>query len=813
MSIKPPEIDVSGTSFPTLYLKDGQLFYRSDLEALFTYNATLLTWVVVGPSGVYEKDQITPTGSVNGSNSTFTLPTTFAAGTLKVTRNGLMLKGGGADFTEYAAGPGFTMTNAPLTGDTLNCFYLLVPSTSIPQREVQAFTATANQTTFTLSFAYQPGTGGIEVYSSGLRQILGTDYTEADSTDIFFLTPRQVNEQVVVVNTIVTVGSGGTGNGITAGTVFPTTGLTYGSAFYRTDLQALYLYNGITWTGAGYGSFGKSDVIPTGSINGVNTTFVLQDQFTTSSLQVYRNGLALERNLDFFESQTLPGFTMTVPPNTGNVIMATYLLANNVNAPTRQVQAFTATTSQTLFTLTTNSYGVGTGGLEVYSGGLRQILGTDYTETSSTSFTFLSGRENGELVIAVTSGIQPNFAHGATHNTSGTDPIILTGTSFPSYPAGQHIGDLFYRSDLGALAQYNGTTWTIIQGAGDFRRENIVPTGTAGGLTWIVLDNNFVSGTMVVVRDGMVLQNGVDFFESQSLPGFTLTEFPLTNSTLLVFYHLPSVFLPTTAGEFERINIVPTGTIDGSNLTFTFTENFISGTVQVWRNGIKLQNSVDFTEQQSLPGFNVVVSPTPGSVVTANYRVTNGTTGPTVQRESIIATANQLTFALNFSYTPASGGLQVFSGGLLMSLANDYVEYNNTTVVFNIGRALNEVVSFASTGIVPNFGHGSTHKQGAADPVTHALLVVLSGSSVSVVRSNYYIIVNKTVGSATTLNLPSSAQTGDIYEIKDGKGDAATNPIYVVPASGTIDGLTQFIINGNRGAAKFVWDGTQYDVF
>jgi hypothetical protein len=148
-----------------------------------------------------------------------------------------------------------------------------------------------------------------------------------------------------------------------------------------------------------------------------------------------------------------------------------------------------------------------------------------------------------------------------------------------------------------------------------------------------------------------------------------------------------------------------------------------------------------------------------------------------------------------------------------MSLSNDYSEYNNTTVLFNTPRSLNENVSFASTGIVPNFGHGSTHKQGTTDPITLATRTILSGSPIAISRANYYIFVNKTSGSATILNLPSGAQTGDTYEIKDAKGDAATNPIYVVPASGTIDGFTQFIINGNRGAAKFVWDGTQYDVF
>ena len=48
-------------------------------------------------------------------------------------------------------------------------------------------------------------------------------------------------------------------------------------------------------------------------------------------------------------------------------------------------QVFTATDSQVIFNLTLFSYAVGTGSLAVYRGGQRLILGTDWSETSSTS--------------------------------------------------------------------------------------------------------------------------------------------------------------------------------------------------------------------------------------------------------------------------------------------------------------------------------------------------------------------------------------------------------------------------------------------
>lgn len=77
------------------------------------------------------------------------------------------------------------------------------------------------------------------------------------------------------------------------------------------------------------------------------------------------------------------------------------------------------------------------------------------------------------------------------------------------------------------------------------------------------------------------------------------------------------------------------------------------------------------------------------------------------------------------------------------------------------------------------------------------------------------VIVNKSSGAATVVNLPK--MTGVPLQVslfvKDGKGDAATNPITVDGAgSETIDGATTFVINRNYGWVMLVWNGTQWNV-
>ena len=70
-----------------------------------------------------------------------------------------------------------------------------------------------------------------------------------------------------------------------------------------------------------------------------------------------------------------------------------------------QKQVFSATQSQTVFTLTTITYTPGTSTLNVYVNGSKQILTTNYIETNSTTVTFVSGLNVGDVVEFTTSAI------------------------------------------------------------------------------------------------------------------------------------------------------------------------------------------------------------------------------------------------------------------------------------------------------------------------------------------------------------------------------------------------------------------------
>lgn len=95
---------------------------------------------------------------------------------------------------------------------------------------------------------------------------------------------------------------------------------------------------------------------------------------------------------------------------------------------------------------------------------------------------------------------------------------------------------------------------------------------------------------------------------------------------------------------------------------------------------------------------------------------------------------------------------------------------------------------------------GNRFKKVSIDTSKTQRLVTTAGS-VTADPSDDIIVINKTIAAATTVNVDWSARTKSLT-IVDGKGDANTNNITIVPASGqtqygTVD--LPVIIDGNGG--------------
>lgn len=89
--------------------------------------------------------------------------------------------------------------------------------------------------------------------------------------------------------------------------------------------------------------------------------------------------------------------------------------------------------------------------------------------------------------------------------------------------------------------------------------------------------------------------------------------------------------------------------------------------------------------------------------------------------------------------------------------------------------------------------------------------LVIAAGNYTLLETDRSIAVNKTVGQATQVTLPTSPQSGYFCWVKDAKGDAGTNNITIVPAAGLIDGNANYVINRNYGSACFQYNGTNWN--
>lgn len=76
----------------------------------------------------------------------------------------------------------------------------------------------------------------------------------------------------------------------------------------------------------------------------------------------------------------------------------------------------------------------------------------------------------------------------------------------------------------------------------------------------------------------------------------------------------------TTSGGSFVIGETPSGAVNGSNATFTTSQNFVPESVQVFINGVSQTNAVDYTTSGTTT-ITLNVSPVSGDYIRVNYKI------------------------------------------------------------------------------------------------------------------------------------------------------------------------------------------------
>ncbi len=134
--------------------------------------------------------------------------------------------------------------------------------------------------------------------------------------------------------------------------------------------------------------------MPGGAVNGSNASFTLANAPNpSSSLALYRNGLLLERGLDYTVSGSTISFQSTDIPQPGDTLQASYRVSVSlpgVGFVDQETPAGTMNGVNASFTLSQTPSPAAS--LVVYLNGLRLSPGVDYTAIGAT-VTFQTGLE------------------------------------------------------------------------------------------------------------------------------------------------------------------------------------------------------------------------------------------------------------------------------------------------------------------------------------------------------------------------------------------------------------------------------------
>jgi hypothetical protein len=156
---------------------------------------------------------------------------------------------------------------------------------------------------------------------------------------------------------------------------------------------------------------------------------------------------------------------------------------------------------------------------------------------------------------------------------------------------------------------------------------------------------------------------------------------------------------------------VPTGLINGTNTVYTTGADFVSGSLVVYRNGIRLKpGGDDYTETTG--GFTMVTAPETNSRLLVDYAQSVDepfdASASLISSEVPTGTINSVntTFTVQ-SAKYAAGSLQVFVNGLLQAPTTHYTESDPATGEFVFTDAPETGDNVLCSYQVSNFGTGN----------------------------------------------------------------------------------------------------------
>jgi hypothetical protein len=404
---------------------------------------------------------------------------------------------------------------------------------------------------------------------------------------------------------------------------------------------------------------------------------------------------------------------------------------------------------------------------------------------------------NGEIFVKVQNGFEMNELHNYLEGSVQNNEVIVYESSTSLYKPKTIPAILGYTpADDASVVRITGAQ--TVSGLKTFSASIIANIG-------VLLKNNAVSALNGYTAIGGSSNNGIELVFSPG--GFTQSllfqpsaaysyTFPAATGTVALISDIPSLagYVPNTRtltinGTTYDLtaNRAWTITTDASarsilryvatanQTTFTISGGYTPGLTDVYRNGVKLDNTTDFTATN---GTTIVL--TNGASVNdviEVYRYQTAFLANNALRTvtEFIATAGQTTFSVTYS----SGLVDVFYNGSKL-VSSEFTAGNGTTIVLNFPCNLNDSVAVHAYSYAVGAFTGQAQLNGTG-------FVKVSGTTVTYDNSTYLTTSSASSTYATISSLSSYLPlTGGILTSTtrmDGSG-GTTDPITMIFNSG-----------------------------
>ncbi len=156
-------------------------------------------------------------------------------------------------------------------------------------------------------------------------------------------------------------------------------------------------------------------------------------------------------------------------------------------------------------------------------------------------------------------------------------------------------------------------------GSGPTFVDGEVPTGSLNGVNAAFLLGNIPSPatSVYLYRNGLLMRQGTDYSLTNSAVTFGPLSLPQPNDILLASYRMGTNSSAVVFVDGE----IPSGTVDGSNTAFTLSlAPNPPASLQLYRNGIHLRSTLDYTASGASIVFVPGQAPRPGDVLVTSYR-------------------------------------------------------------------------------------------------------------------------------------------------------------------------------------------------